>query len=137
MAMEMDLVSAGTRIEAKGAGEAFDVSGSGSRTFLCLLRIADVIEQESLDVSIWGSADGAEWGKMPLLKIPQQFYRGESRMVLDLAVRPDVKFIQARWEVNRWGRVAPTPVFVFGLHLTEVAANPRVAPKAPASVAGC
>jgi hypothetical protein len=131
--MLLELVPAGTRITAKGEGQAFDVGGSPTRTFLCVMHITEVIEQESLDVAIWGSPDGQNWGQKPILKLPQRFYRGETRMVLDLSVRPEVKFIQARWEVNRWGRVAPTPMFVFGLQLTEVAASTRPAPKIPAA----
>jgi hypothetical protein len=41
-------------------------------------------------------------------------------MVLDLSLRPEVRFLRARWELNRWGRVAPTPMFVAGLTLTEI-----------------
>ena len=133
MAKQLDLVPARTRVESKGDGAAFDVSGSATRTFLLQLSITDVIEQESLDVSIQGSADGQEFGKMPLLKIPQRFYRSETKMVLDLTLRPEVKFIRAHWDVNRWGRVAPTPLFVFGLTAAEVAAFPKRSPKAAAS----
>ncbi len=135
MPMELDLVPQGTRATANGEGPAFDVSGSQTRTFLCVLTITEQIEQESLDVSIWGSADGQNWVGKPLLKLPQQFYRGESRMVLDLTLRPEVKFIRARWELFRWGRVAPNPMFVFGLHLSEVAAFERrgAAAKVPAN----
>jgi len=135
MAMEMELIPVGTRVEANGNGAKLDVSASQTRTFLCELQITDQIEQESIDVSIWGSADGENWGRKPILMLPQQFYRGETRMVLDLTLRPEVKFIRAGWEVNRWGRVAPTPMFVIGLRLQEVPAmtRPGPAPKAAAS----
>lgn len=128
MAMELALISAGTRLEANGDGVAVDISSSGTRTFLCRLVITDQIEQESLDVSIWGSADGENWGTKPLLKLPQGFYRGEEKRVLDLALRPEVKFIRARWELNRWGRVAPAPMFVAELHLTEIPPMSRETP---------
>ncbi len=124
MAMQFHLIPPGTRVEANGDGEKVDVSGSGTRTFLCTLEITDQIEQESLDVSIWGSEDGENWGKKPLLKLPQQFYRGETRAVLDVSLRSQVKFIRAKWELFRWGRVAPLPMFVMGLRLEEVAAMP-------------
>ena len=125
MAMQIELIPVGTRVEANGEGGKVDVSASQTRTFLCELQITDQIEQESLDVSIWGSSDGENWGTRPILKLPQQFYRGQTRMVLDLTTRPEVKFIRAGWEVNRWGRVAPTPMFVFGLSLQEVPAMNR------------
>jgi len=115
-------------MEASADGQAFDISASASRTFLCRLTVTSQIEQESLDVSIWGSADGENWTKRPLLKIPQQFYCGTTKMVLDLSLRPEVKFIRARWDLNRWGRVAPTPMFVAGLELIEVPPMSRETP---------
>lgn len=127
MGMEFELVAAGRKVTASGEGEKADVSGSRSRTFLVEMHITEVIEQESLDLAIWGSADGENWGQMPILKFPQRFYRGETRMVLDLTVRPEVKFIRARWTLNRWGRVAPAPMFVFGVQAKEVAAAKKVA----------
>jgi len=76
-------------------------------------------------VSIWGSADGQDFGKKPLLKIPQQYYRGTTKMVLDVSLRSEIKFLRAKWELNRWGRVAPTPMFVVGLDLEEAAPMSR------------
>ena len=128
MAKEMSLIPAGTRMEANGDGEASDISSSPTRTFLCKLTITDQIEQESLDVSIWGSADGQNWGAKPLLKLPQQFYRGHAKMVLDLSLKPEVKFIRAKWELFRWGRVAPPPMFVAGLELSEIPPMSRDTP---------
>jgi len=128
MPMEFDLVAAGTRVEENGDGAAVNVSGSATRTFLCTMFISDQVEQESLDVSIFGSADGATWPAKPLLKLPQRFYRGETRAVLELALRSEVKFIRAHWDLNRWGRVAPEKMYVFGLRLAEVPAMPHAVP---------
>lgn len=122
--MEFDLVAPDTLMESNAGGEAIDVGGSASRTFLCMLVISDQIEQESLDVSIWGSADGQSWATQPLLRLPQRFYRGETRGVLELALRPEVKFIRAKWDVFKWGRGAPVPMFRAGLHLAEIPAMP-------------
>jgi len=122
VAMQLDLIPAGTRLTANGDGESRDISSSQTRTFLCSMDIADQIEQESVDLSVWGSADGQDWGKFPLLKMPQQFYRGETRQVLDLSARPEIRFLRAKWELARWGRVAPLPMFVLGFHLVEVPA---------------
>jgi hypothetical protein len=120
MALTLSLVPTGSRLESNGDGQALDVSNSETRTFLCVLSITEQIEQESLDVSIWGSSDGQDFGKRPLLKIPQQFYCGTTKMVLDISARPEVKFLRTKWELNRWGRVAPTPLFVAALELTEI-----------------
>ncbi|MGB7726680.1 MAG: hypothetical protein WBL50_01520 [Candidatus Acidiferrum sp.] len=120
MPLELSLIPSGSKLETSADGPAIDVSASESRTFLCRLAVTEQIEQESLDVSIWGSADGQNFGKKPLLKIPQQFYCGTTKMVLDISVRTEVKFLRAKWELNRWGRVAPTPMFVAALDLTEI-----------------
>jgi len=128
MSTNFALIPASTKMESKGDGAAFDISSSATRTFLCLLTVADQLEQESLDVSIYGSPDGSTWTPKPLLKLPQQFYRGHTKMVLDLSLRPEIKFIRARWEVNRWGRGAPMPMFIAGLELTEVPQMSRETP---------
>lgn len=122
-------------MEANGNGDSADVSVSATRTFLCLLTVTDQMEQESLDVSIYGSADGTTWTSKPLLKLPQQFYRGHAKMVLDLSLRPEIRFIRARWELNRWGRGAPLPMFVVGLELTEVPPMSRETPGKSAAMA--
>jgi hypothetical protein len=125
MANEITLVPPGTRVVANGEGAVVDISTSATRTFLCYLEITEQIEQESLDVSIWASADGQNWGTKPIIKFPQGFYRGEARMVLDLGLRPEFKFIRPQWELNRWGRVAPLPMFVFNLRAVEIPAMPH------------
>ena len=131
MAIEFDLIPPDTLVEENGAGAKVDIGASATRTFFCIMFIYDQIEQESLDISIWGSVDGENWGAHPILKLPQRFYRGETRAVLELAYWPDVKFIQARWVLNRWGRVAPLPMFRVGLHLLEVPAMPlQIKPEA-------
>jgi len=128
MPMQLQLIPADTRMEASADGASFNISESATRTFLCRLIVTEQIEQESLDVSIWGSADGETWPKRPLLKLPQQFYRGTTKLVLDLSLRPEVKFIRARWDLNRWGRVAPTPMFVAGMDLMEIPPMSRETP---------
>lgn len=133
--MKLTLIPANAKMESNGDGASFDMSSSATRTFLCLLTVADQLEQESLDVSIYGSADGTTWPPKPLLKLPQQFYRGQTKMVLDLSLRREIKFIRARWEVNRWGRGAPLPMFVAGLELTEVPEMSRETPGKSAAIA--
>lgn len=112
---ELYLVPPGTLVEASGDAEAFAVPTNGPRLFVCRLEITEIIEQESLELSLWGSPDGQNWGTMPLIKFPQRFYTGTSQMVLDLSLHPEVKFIRARWGVNRWGRGRPRPRFRFGV----------------------
>ncbi|OLC93027.1 MAG: hypothetical protein DMG35_13705 [Acidobacteria bacterium] len=133
--MKLNLIPPDTKMEANGDGAAFDISTSATRTFLCLLMVTEQIEQESLDVSIYGSTDSETWTKKPLLKLPQQFYRGKTKLVLDLSLRPEIKCIRARWDVNRWGRGAPLPMFVAGLELVEIPSMSRETPAKDAATA--
>ncbi len=110
-------------VNAKGDGPAADVSGAVSRVFLVTLTITKIIEQESLGLSIFGSADGAAWGAKSIAEFPQKFYCGETPVLLDLTAHPDVKFVRAHWEVARWGRGTETPMFEFGVTLKEIPAN--------------
>ncbi|HLZ41308.1 MAG TPA: hypothetical protein VKQ11_10115 [Candidatus Sulfotelmatobacter sp.] len=120
---EIILVPAGSTVSAKGDGAAVDVSGAANRVFLVTLSITKIIEQESLDLSIFGSADGAAWEAKSIAAFPQQFYTGEYPMLVDLTGQPNVKFVRAHWEVARWGRGTETPVFEFGVSLREVPAE--------------
>ena len=67
--------------------------------------------------------DAAAWAAKPLLSFPQKFYRGQHPLLLDLAAQPDVKFVRAHWEVNRWGRGTEIPMFKFGISIKEVPAD--------------
>ena len=118
MAIDTSLVTAQT-VDAKGDGPAIDISGATSRVFLVTLAITKIIEQESLGLSVYGSADGATWSAKSIVEFPQKFYCGESPLLLDLTAHPDVKFVRAHWEVARWGRGTETPMFEFGARLKE------------------
>lgn len=114
------LVADKTVVSAKGDGPTVDLSGAAGRVFLVTLEITRIIEQESLDVSIQGSGDGAAWSAKPVAEFPQKFYCGQSPLLLDLTAHPDVKFVRAHWEVARWGRGVETPMFEFGVRLKEI-----------------
>lgn len=115
------LVSENTVVTAKGDGPALDISSAQNRTLLLLFTITEVVEQESIDLTVWGSPDEKNWGTKPLASYPQQFYRGEYPLLFDLTAEPDVKFLRAHWEVNRWGRGSELPMFKIGVKATEVA----------------
>jgi hypothetical protein len=117
------LVAEKTVVSAKGDGPAVDVGGASGRVFLLTLEITRIIEQESLEVSVFGSADGTTWSAKPLAAFPQKFYCGQAPLLLDLTEHVDVKFVRAHWEVARWGRGTETPMFEFDVRLKEVPAD--------------
>ena len=117
------LIPAKTVVTTKGDGTAVDVSGATNRVFLLSLNITGIVEQESLDVSIHGSADGTTWGPKPVTNFPQKFYHSQHPLLLDLTGHTDVKVLRAHWEVSRWGRGSETPMFEFHVTLKEVPAD--------------
>ena len=113
-------------VEANGEGEPVHLAANAlaenaGKAFLLTLAITRILEQQSLDVSVWGSADGADWGAKPLSAFPQKFYHGVSQLLLDLRDKPEVKFLRAKWTVNRWGVGSPKPRFSFLLKMQEQA----------------
>ena len=117
------LVPEKTLISAKGDGTAVDVSRADNRVFLLSLEITKIIEQESLEVSVYGSVDGTTSSPKPIVTFPQKFYCEQSPMLLDLTAHPEVKFVRAHWEVARWGRGTETPMFEFSVRMKEVSAE--------------
>ena len=117
------LVAEKTVVHEKGEGNPIQVSSAEARIFLLELTITQIIEQESLDVQIFGSADGNTWGAKPIVGFSQTFYRGEWPLLLDLRGLPDIQFVRAHWEVNRWGRSSEPPMFEFQVSLKEIPAE--------------
>ncbi len=113
------LVPADTVAETPGESAPYELGPLAGKTVLLLLRVTDIVEQESLHVAIWGSEDGKTWGGKPLFWFPERFYQGVTPAALDLGQRPEVKFLEARWEVNRWGRCDPRPYFKFAVEVQE------------------
>ncbi|HUS08807.1 MAG TPA: hypothetical protein VMZ52_21060 [Bryobacteraceae bacterium] len=98
---------------ANGAGPAIEIGDSAGGVLQVTLGITDVVEQESLDVSIWGSADGLDFGLKPIAAFPQKFYAGVYTVLLDLQKVPDFRFLQVHWKMHRWGHWGATPKFTF------------------------
>jgi hypothetical protein len=108
-------------VEANGEGESIALGETAGKTFLLTLAVTRILEQQSLDVSVWGSVDGQNWGAKPLIAFPQKFYQGVSQLLLDLSEAPDTKFLRTKWTVNRWGVGSTKPRFSFLLKVQEQA----------------
>ena len=109
-----------TTIREAGAGLEVSLGDNQGGVLILTLGITRTIEQESLDIAVWGSADGTEWGAAPLVSFPQKFYCGTYQIVLDLSDRPNVKYLRANWQVNRWGKGESKPLFEFYLFVKEL-----------------
>jgi hypothetical protein len=109
-----------TTVREAGMGSEISLGNQHGETLILTLGITRIIEQESIDVSIWGSADGSDWGSKPLVAFPQKFYCGTYQILIDLAAHPDVKFLRAKWQVNRWGKGDPRPLFTIYLFVQSM-----------------
>ncbi|MFB3776223.1 MAG: hypothetical protein ACE141_01395 [Bryobacteraceae bacterium] len=108
-------------VQEEGTGTAVELGPSQGKLVLLTLGITRIVEQESLDVSVWGSAGGEQWTAKPLLSFPQKFYCGTYQMELDLTGHPEITHVRAKWKVSRWGRGPSSPLFEFFLFAQESA----------------
>lgn len=106
-----------------GMGPETALEESSSELLLLTLGITRIIEQESLDLTIWGSTSSGSW--IQIAAFPQKFYCGTYSLLLNLKSHPGVKEIRAQWKMSRWGRGDVTPLFGFYLFAEE--ANVAVA----------
>ena len=97
-----------------GAGAEIALGANRGKPLLLKLGITRIMEQESLEVSIWGSPDRRNW--KPLQVFPQKFYCGTYSLPLDLSLYPEIRHIRAQWKMNRWGSGEAIPLFGFYIH---------------------
>ena len=103
-----------TRQDGASPGVALE---NRTRLVQLTLGITRILEQESLEVSIWGSADQHEWRK--IAAFPQKFYCGVYPLLVDLRHDADVGYLRAEWKMGRWGNDEPAPLFGFYLRAEE------------------
>jgi hypothetical protein len=102
-----------------GAGPAVALESSG-RPVLLTLGITRILEQESLELAIAGSADGIQWRK--LAEFPPESYCGTYTMRLNLPAARDVRYLRVEWKVERWTAGSAPPLFEFSVHAVAAAA---------------
>jgi hypothetical protein len=68
------LVPEKTTLTAKGDGPAVEISPAQHRVFLLQFKIAQVVEQEAIDLSVQGAPANEEkaWAAEPLIAFPQK-----------------------------------------------------------------
>jgi hypothetical protein len=114
-----------TTIREAGTGPEFALGEYKGSCLVLTFGITRIIEQESIDLSIWGSSNGTDWGAKPIIAFPQKFYCGTYQLVLDLSEQPEITHLRAKWTANRWGKGEPKPLF--GIYLFVQAMEPAVA----------
>jgi hypothetical protein len=111
-----------TAVRENGNSAEFELGDSRGKLLSLTLGITRTIEQESLDVSFWGSADKTEWGTKALVAFPQKFYCGTYSIILDLTAHPEIQYLRVQWKMSRWGRGEPKPLFGFYVFAQEAGA---------------
>jgi len=110
------------QVQESGFSPATDLVTPINEPIEIILGITHAKEQQSLDLSVWGSEDGQNWGDRPLVAFPQKYYCGTYQMVLHPG-RKRVRFLQARWNVSRWGHALKAPVFEFYIMARDLQAR--------------
>lgn len=114
-----------TTVREAGAGPAVDLGEDRVETLILTFGITRIIEQESIDLSIWGSVDGTDWGTKALAAFPQKFYCGTYQVLVDLSAHAAVRYLRVKWAVNRWGKGEPKPLFT--IYVFAQAMEPQAA----------
>src|ERR1700693_407601 len=104
-----------TVIREAGTGPELGVGSAERGLLLLTLGITRIIEQQSLDIALYGSVDNVAWSGEAVVLFAAKFYCGPYHLLLDLTQYPDTKYLRAKWQVSRWGRGDPKPLF--GLYL--------------------
>lgn len=114
-----------------GAGPAVELRAEPEKPITLTLAIDRVLEQEALQVSIWGSVDAHDWGVRPLTSFPPKSYCGTYSQLIDLRRHPGIRYLRAEWKVSRWTKPASDPLFEFYL----IVEQPKTQLKRPPAAA--
>jgi hypothetical protein len=98
-----------------GSSEIVALGSERSKPLLLTLGVTRIVEQESLELSVWGSADQQDWKSLAVF--PKKFYCGTYSLLVDLTEHAEVRYLRAQWKMNCWGR-GEEPMPLFGFYLT-------------------
>ncbi len=102
-----------------GTGQTIDLGVDHAGLLVISMGINHVIENERLTLSIWGSADGNDWGDKPLVSFPPKAYCGVYSVFLNLTGHPQVRYLRAKWNMVRCGHGCGDPLFGFYASVRE------------------
>jgi hypothetical protein len=105
-----DFLVTETTVRDSGEGAVIDSGVPPGNDLYLTLGITHAVEQESIEVEIYGSADGVNWPPEPISSFPAKFYCGTYHLVLP---PPCARYLKAIWKVSRWSRGDNRPYFSF------------------------
>jgi len=127
VSMRRDVLLPESIARADGIGPEINLGSKQGKLLVLTLGITRILEQQSLEISVWGSPDGEKWGAAPLVKFPPKFYCGLYSILLNLGSRQDVRFVHVRWKMSRWSKRENMPMFGFYVYAEESGARVSVA----------
>lgn len=89
-----------TSVAADGIGPPAQLGSHRGNLLILKLVITRIIEREGVQISIWGSPDGPDWGLTPLTLFTPKYYCGIYSAPLNLASRPDIRYLRAQWHLR-------------------------------------
>jgi hypothetical protein len=108
-----------------GASPAVELNADLGKLIILTLAIDRVLEQEALQISVWGSADQQDWGLRPLTSFPPKCYCGIYSQLLNMTKHPGVRYLRVEWKVSRWSKPAGDPLFEFCVFAEDSGARLR------------
>lgn len=110
-------------VRADGMGPEIDLGSKRGKLLVLTLGITRILEQESLELTVWGSPDGQKWGAKPLAKFPPKFYCGLYSILLNLGSQSDLRYLRVHWKMSRWSKRETLPMFGFYVYAEESGAR--------------
>ncbi|MCS7025081.1 MAG: hypothetical protein NZV14_09790 [Bryobacteraceae bacterium] len=86
-------------VNGPGFGQPVDLGDRQGEMLRLTLTINRISVGDHLDVAIWGSADGKDWGTRPIAILPHKYYCGSYRYHLDLTHQPDIRFLRVQYQI--------------------------------------
>ena len=116
--------------QQNGSGPVMALDAERGKPLLLTLGITRILEQESLEVCVWGSGtSGSAISGFPssndkrnwrmLQAFPRKSYCGTYSMLLDLSRLREIRYLRAEWRMSRWGSGEISPLFGFYLSAEE------------------
>jgi hypothetical protein len=106
--------------KSDGVGPAIQLDSLQGKLLVVTLGINQVVEHEGLEISVWGSASGTDWGSRPLVMFPQKSYCGVYATILNLTRNPAVRFLRVKWTISPWSQRTSDLLFGFHVSLEEI-----------------
>lgn len=110
-------------ITGGGSGPEIDLGESKGTQLQLSLSITRMVERQTLDISIWGSSDGSDWGLRPLLVLARRYYCGTYHQFLDLSESPKIRYLRIDYQLHNWAHSASRPMASFCLTAEAVHEN--------------